>query len=304
MAHNHEGHNHSHTVTQVNKAFIAGITLNVVFVIVEFTIGISLSSLSLISDAGHNATDVLSLVLSLIAFKMLKVKATEKYTYGYKKATILVSLLNAILLIITTFFIFYEGFRRINAPVSLHGTDISFVAFAGILVNGLSAFLFFRQKENDINVKGAYLHLLADALVSLGVVAAGIVIYYTHWYWVDTALSFVIGIVILASTRRLLADSIRLALDGTPRNIDVQKVKDIILSFSGVIGVDHIHIWPISSTENAMTAHILLNEKDIGLFEKNKPDLRHKLEHENIHHTTFEIEIEMNHLAEEMCGTG
>lgn len=299
MAHNHEGHSHNHTVTNVNNAFLIGIGLNVAFVIVEFVVGFSLSSLSLISDAGHNATDVLSLLLSLFAFRMLKVKATEKYTYGYKKVSILVSLLNAILLIITTAFIFYEGFQRINAPVELQGKSISIVAFIGIFINAVSAFLFFREKDKDINVRGAYLHLLADALVSLGVVVAGIVIYYTNWFWLDTALSFIIGIIILISTWNLLTDSIRLALDGTPRNIDVQKVKDVITAFPGVAGVHHVHIWPISSSENAMTAHIVLSENNILAFEKSKHDLKHKLEHENIHHTTFEIEI--NECDDKVC---
>jgi cobalt-zinc-cadmium efflux system protein len=298
MAHNHEGHSHNHTVTNVNNAFLIGIGLNVVFVIVEFVVGFSLSSLSLISDAGHNATDVLSLLLSLFAFRMLKVKATEKYTYGYKKVSILVSLLNAVLLIITTFFIFYEGIQRINAPVVLQGKSISIVAFIGIFINAISAFLFFREKDKDINVKGAYLHLLADALVSLGVVVAGIVIYYTNWFWLDTALSFIIGIIILISTWNLLTDSIRLALDGTPRNIDVQKVKDLISAFPGVSGIHHVHIWPISSSENAMTAHIVIREDDIMLFEKGKHELKHKLEHEKIHHTTFETEINECHDTE------
>jgi cobalt-zinc-cadmium efflux system protein len=290
MAHNHEGHSHN-AVTNVNNAFLIGIGLNVAFVIIEFVVGFSLSSLSLISDAGHNATDVLSLLLSLFAFRMLKVKATEKYTYGYKKVSILVSLLNSILLIITTFFIFYEGIQRLNAPVALQGKSISIVAFIGIFINAISAFLFFREKDKDINVKGAYLHLLADALVSLGVVAGGIIIYYTNWFWIDTALSFIIGIIILVSTRNLLAAGIRLALDGTPENINVQKVKDLINAFPGVSGIHHVHIWPISSNENAMTAHIVLKESDILLFEKGKHQLKHKLEHENIHHTTFEIEI-------------
>ena len=233
MSHDHSaGHHDQHEVTDVNKAFVIGISLNIAFVIIELVTGFTNASLALISDAGHNAVDVLSLLLSLFAFTMLKVKATEKYSYGYKKVSILVSLLNAIFLIITVGIIFYEGIRRLNAPVLQEGKIISLIAFIGIIVNATSAWLFFKDREKDINVKSAYLHLLSDAMVSAGVVIGGIIIYFTQWFWLDTALSFIIGIVILVSTWRLLTDSLRLALDGTPRNIDTAKSKGIDFTFS------------------------------------------------------------------------
>lgn len=295
MEHTHtHDHHHGHhqEITNVTTAFIIGILLNMAFVITELIIGFSSSSLALISDAGHNATDVFSLLLSLFAFKMMKVKASENYTYGYKKLSILTSLLNAILLIITTGIIFYEGIRRINAPVEVQGKIISLVAIIGVAINAISAWLFFKDRDKDINIKGAYLHLLSDALVAFGVVVAGAVIYFTHWFWLDTAISFVIGIIILVATWRLLNDSIRLALDGIPRGIDLAKVKQTILDCKVVTGVHHIHIWPISSNENAMTAHILINPSDIGEFEKIKQTVKHQLAHINIHHVTLEVELQ------------
>lgn len=287
--HSHS-HGHSHEITNVNTAFLIGIALNTIFVITELVFGFTTSSLALISDAGHNATDVLSLLLSLFAFKMMKVKASEKYSYGYKKVSILVSLINAVFLIVTTFVIFYEGIRRISAPVEVQGKLISVIALLGVAINAISAWLFFRGKENDINVKSAYLHLLSDALVAFGVVVAGVIIYFTHWFWLDTAISFVIGVIILLSTWNLLNESIRLNLDGVPKNIDLEKIKTIIQNFPQIDNVHHIHIWPLSSSENAMTAHIVLKDNDLLKFEATKHQLKHELEHHNIHHTTFEVE--------------
>lgn len=291
-AQHHQAHGHTHEVTNVNTAFIAGIVLNTAFVITELIIGFSSSSLALISDAGHNATDVFSLLLSLFAFRMMKVKASENYTYGYKKLSILTSLLNAILLIITTGIIFYEGIKRINAPVEIQGKIISMVALIGVGINAVSAWLFFKDREKDINIKGAYLHLLSDALVAFGVVVAGGVIYFTHWFWLDTAISFVIGVIILVATWNLLNDSIRLALDGVPKGIDLDKVKQTILNYKTITHVHHIHIWPLSSSENAMTAHIVIAPADMVEFDKIKNEIKHQLEHINIHHITLELEFQ------------
>ncbi|MFP5040968.1 cation diffusion facilitator family transporter [Parasediminibacterium sp. JCM 36343] len=299
MAHHHE-HNHTHDhdhshghhhheVTNINTAFIVGIILNTAFVIVELVIGYSSSSLALISDAGHNATDVFSLILSMFAFKLAKSKATPKYTYGYKRATILNSLFNAILLLIVTGGIIWEGFYRLEYPVHVQGKLISIIAFAGIFVNGISAWLFFKDKESDINIKGAYLHLLSDMLVAFGVVVAGVVIYFTNWFWIDTAISFVIAVIILISTWQLLADSIRLALDGVPRDIDMKKVEATLLKFAEVKNVHHIHVWALSSKQNALTAHLVI-EDDFSAFEKRKHQIKHALEHLGIQHATFEIE--------------
>ena len=295
--HNHtdhepHGHHHHHhpEIKNLNTAFIVGILLNTVFVAVELTVGISSSSLALISDAGHNATDVFSLLLSMFAFKLSKAKATSSFTYGYKRATILNSLINAILLLVVTGGIIWEGIVRIENPVQVQGKLISIVAFAGIFVNGISAWLFFKDREKDINIKGAYLHLLSDALVAFGVVITGVIIYFTSWFWIDTVISFVIAIIILISTWQLLSDSIRLALDGVPRNIDLKKVEAAILKFNEVISIHHIHIWALSSNENALTAHLVIKENYFSKFAETKHQIKHTLEHLNIHHSTLEIE--------------
>lgn len=293
--HSHNSHDHSHhhhEVTQVNTAFIIGIVLNAAFVIIELVYGFTTASLALISDAGHNATDVLSLILSLVAFRLMKVKASNKYSYGYKKVSVLVSLVNALFLIATTAIIFYEGIRRIGEPVTVQGKLISIIALVGVLVNAISAWLFFRGKEKDINVRSAYLHLLSDALVAFGVVLTGVAIYFTHWFWLDTVISFIIGFIILVATWRLLNESIRLNLDGVPSNIDIDKVKALVLQFPEVTNIHHVHVWPISSNENAMTAHLVIQNNDVVHFDVVKKKIKHELEHYHIHHTTFEIESE------------
>jgi len=217
----HHGHQHTVDAKDINKAFIIGMVLNFLFVIIEAIVGLSIHSLSLLSDAGHNLADVASLALSLFAFRLLKVRSNERYTYGYKKTTILVALLNAGILLLSIGAIGYEALHKIVSPEPLPGKIISLVAGIGIVVNSLTALLFFRAKEKDLNMRSAFLHLLADALVSAGLVIGGIIIFYTHLYWIDPVLSLIIAVVIVFSTWRLLKDSLRLSLDGVPEAIDV-----------------------------------------------------------------------------------
>ncbi len=308
MAHNHSeenhaGHNHRHApvITNLNKAFIIGIVLNLAYVIIQIVIGLKINSLSLLSDAGHNFLDVAGLALAMIAFKLSKSKSTEKYTYGYKKSSILISLLNAVILLISIGAIGYEAIFRIQNPQPLPGITIAIIAAIGIVINGVSAFMFFRDKESDINVKAAFLHLASDALVSLGLVVGGIIIYYTHLYWIDPLLSIVICGVIIASTWSLLKDSLRLSLDGVPDNVDIQKVKDKVLKIEGVKDFHHLHIWAISTTQNAMTGHLVVsNELSNTQVSKLKHNIKHELEHLNIQHSTLETETEI--CTEEVCG--
>jgi cobalt-zinc-cadmium efflux system protein len=286
-------HNHSHssTLTNISKAFIIGIVLNTAFVIIEFVTGIYTDSLALLSDAGHNLSDAATLVLSLFAFKMAKRKATERYTYGFHKSTILASLVNAVILLIAVGGIGWEAIQRFMHPQETQGKVISIVAGIGIIINAVSALFFFRDKENDLNVKGAYLHLAIDALVSVGVVIAGIVIFYTGIKWIDPLISLLIMAVVIYSTWGLLTESLRLLLDAVPSAIDVDKIKSEVLALTGIKEIHHIHIWAMSTTQNAMTAHLIL-EKD--LTEKQiaeiKHSLKHKLEHLNIQHITLETE--------------
>jgi cobalt-zinc-cadmium efflux system protein len=301
--HNHAGHSHSHApkITSLNKAFIIGIALNLVYVIIQIAIGLQINSLSLLSDAGHNFLDVAGLALAMVAFKLSKSKATDKYTYGRKKASILISLLNAVILLISIGAIGYEAIFRFQNPQPLPGVTIAIIAAIGIVINGVSAFMFFRDKESDINVKAAFLHLASDALVSLGLVVGGIIIYYTHLYWIDPLLSIVICLVIIASTWNLLKDSLRLSLDGVPDNVDIQKVKDQVMKVEGVKNFHHLHVWAISNTQNAMTGHLVVaNNLSMTEISKLKHKIKHQLEHLNIQHSTLETETE--NCEETICG--
>lgn len=294
MSHEHS-HQHSHTINaeSLNKAFIIGIVLNLAFVVIEFAAGFWFDSLALLSDAGHNLSDVVSLVLALLAFRLAKVKANERYTYGYKKSTILVSLLNAVILLVAVGAIVIESIHKLSNPAVVPGGAIAWVAGVGVLINAFTAFLFMKDKEKDLNVKGAYLHMAADALVSVGVLVAGIVISRTGWYIIDPIIGLIVAVVILISTWNLLHDSLRLTLDGVPTSIDSQKVVKAIRALPGVDDVHHIHIWAISTTGNALTAHIVLKQPE-GMQEV-KHLIRHRLEDFGIGHATLEFEVPGEH---------
>lgn len=294
MSHEHS-HQHSHTINaeSLNKAFIIGIVLNLAFVVIEFAAGFWFDSLALLSDAGHNLSDVVSLVLALLAFRLAKVKANERYTYGYKKSTILVSLLNAVILLVAVGAIVIESIHKLSNPAVVPGGAIAWVAGVGVLINAFTAFLFMKDKEKDLNVKGAYLHMAADTLVSVGVLVAGIVISRTDWYIIDPIIGLIVAVVILISTWNLLHDSLRLTLDGVPTSIDSQKVVEAIRALPGVDDVHHIHIWAISTTENALTAHIVLKQPE-GMQEV-KHLIRHRLEDFGIGHATLEFEVPGEH---------
>ncbi len=290
MEHEHS-HQHNAPLTNVSKAFIIGIVLNSAFVLIEFITGLYTNSLALMSDAGHNLSDVATLVLSLVAFKLTKRKATERYTYGLNKTTILSSLINAVILLIAVGAIGWEAIQRFIHPQETQGKIISIVAGIGIVINAVSALFFFRDKDKDLNMKGAYLHLAIDALVSVGVVIAGIIIIYTGITWIDPLISLGIMVVVIYSTWGLLTESLRLILDAVPSAIKVEEITSEILKFQGVKEIHHVHIWAMSTTKNALTAHLILEH---GLSEKQianvKHELKEKLEHLNIQHVTLETE--------------
>ena len=294
MSHEHS-HQHSHAINaeSLNKAFIIGIVLNLAFVVIEFAAGFWFDSLALLSDAGHNLSDVVSLVLALLAFRLAKVKANERYTYGYKKSTILVSLLNAVILLVAVGAIVIESIHKLSNPAVVPGGAIAWVAGVGVLINAFTAFLFMKDKEKDLNVKGAYLHMAADALVSVGVLVAGIVISRTGWYIIDPIIGLIVAVVILISTWNLLHDSLRLTLDGVPTSINSQQVVESIRALPGIDDVHHIHIWAISTTENALTAHIVLKQAED--MQEVKHLIRHRLEDFGIGHATLEFEVPGEH---------
>ena len=286
-------HTHNHSVDHLNRAFMLGILLNLVFVAVEFGAGLFLDSVSnsmgLLSDAGHNLSDVVSLVLSLLAFRLARLKPTPKYTYGYKKSTVLVSLLNACILLVAVGVIFAESIDKLKNPTPIAGGSVAWVAGVGIVINAFTAWLFLKDKEKDLNVKGAYLHMAADTLVSVGVLISGIVISFTGWYIIDPIIGMVIAVVILISTAHLLHDSLRLSLDGVPTGIDSERIrKEILDADPGIANVHHLHIWAISTTENALTAHIAV--RDTEQIPALKHRIKHLLEHTGITHATLEFE--------------
>ena len=295
--HEHESHSHEHhiEIKSLNAAFIAGIILNILFVAVECIYGLLTGSVGLLSDAGHNLSDVASLILAMMAFRLARAKATRNYTYGYKKSTILVSLTNAVLLVIAVIFIIKESIHKIFHPVASAalGQTIIWVAAAGIIVNGITAWFFLKDKEKDLNIKGAFLHMAADTLVSASVVVSGIIIKITGWSVIDPLIGLLIAVAIVVSTWNLLSKSIRLAIDGVPGNIDIDKVREAILSAGGVADCHHLHVWAISTTENALTAHVVVD--DIEAMESIKEEIKARLAETGISHATIEIESHDSH---------
>ena len=295
----HHHHEHNHRLTSLNKAFIIGIALNIAFVIVEFGVGFYYNSLGLLSDAGHNLGDVASLVLAMLAFRLERVHPNSRYTYGYKKSTVLVSLLNAVILLVAVGIIIAESIDKLFHPVSVDGSAIAWTAGVGVIINALTAWLFMKDKDKDLNVKGAYLHMAADALVSVGVGVSGIIIMHTGWSIIDPIIGLAIAVVIIISTWGLLHDSLRLSLDGVPVGIDAQKIQQLIMGQPGVENCHHLHIWAVSTTETALTAHIVVD--DITQMEEIKHHIKEALEEAGIHHATLEFENEKGTCKMECC---
>ena len=289
--HAHHQHDNSPKIDHLNSAFIIGIVLNTAFVIVEAVAGLLTGSLSLLTDAGHNLSDVASLALALLAYKLTKVNSNKEYTYGYKRSTIIVSFFNGVILFASVGFIFYEAIMRFITPEKVEGATMAWVAFIGIIINAFTAWLFVKDKSKDLNIKGAYLHMATDAIVSLGVVISGIIIMLTQWYWVDSAVGVIIALVILYGTWGLLKDSLRLEMDGVPKDMKLEEIKAELLKNEYVISVNHVHVWALSTTENALTAHLEIDQANLLLFDDIKKDLRHRLQHLEITHCTFEPEF-------------
>lgn len=301
MEHHHHHHDHHHTTpTQsLSGIFILSIILNGLFVLIEAGVGLWQNSLSLLSDAGHNLSDVFSLLLVLIAFRLVKVKRNEHYTYGYRKSTILISLLNAVILLVAVGAIVIESIHKFSNPVEVNGIAVSWTAGVGILINGATALLLMRGQKSDLNVRGAFLHMAADTLVSVGVVISGIIIYYTGWTIIDPIVSLIIAIVILISTWELLSDSLRLAVDGIPEGMELEEIEHLITEEEHVKETHHIHVWAISTTETALTAHIVLD--DLTCWPEVTERLKHTLAEHGISHVTLEPETSDWHCHDHEC---
>jgi cobalt-zinc-cadmium efflux system protein len=270
--------------------FLAGIALNLVFVVVEFGYGIKIDSLSLLADAWHNLGDVAGLIISLFAFKMAAKQPTKIYTYGFSKATILASLANCILLFIAVSSMGHEAYTRFLDPQPTSGSTVSWVAGIDVIINTATALLF--MSNSELNSRAAYLHMAADAGVSLAVLLGGVLISYTGIAIIDPILGILVCMVILVGTLNLFKQSLRLSLDGVPEGIDLASVESQILSIPGVTAVDHLHIWALSTTRNAMTAHLTLNA-DVAAKEQEaiKERVRHEIEHQQVHHCILETSI-------------
>lgn len=297
------GHNHSHTAIHLpdslNAVFILCIILNLLFVIGEASVGFISHSLGLLSDAGHNLSDVFSLLLSLFAFRMAKYHSTKHFTYGYKKSTILVSLVNAIILLIAIGAILIESLYKIRHPEPISGAAVSWTAGIGILVNGITAWLLMKQQKHDLNVRGAFLHMAMDMLVSIGVVISGIIILFTGFVLIDTLVSLAIVVIIFISTWRLLKESLCLSLDGVPENVHIEQIEQHLADVPGIESWHHLHIWAVSTTENAATLHIVI--RDLRQMEELKQKVKEILRKNGVRHSTVECELSGTSCADFHC---
>src|SRR5205809_3611141 len=256
-------HTHSEGPANYNKAFALGVALNLGYIIVEVIAGVTVHSLALLADAGHNISDVLSLLLAWGAFYLGQTAPTKRHTYGLRGSSILASLANAIILLIAIGAIAWESIRRFSEPINVPGNTVMLVAGIGVLINGATALLFVKGRERDLNIKGAFLHMAADAGVSAGVILAGLAINLTGAQWIDPTVSLLIVVVIAVGTWGLLRDSVNLSLDAVPREIDPTLVENYLLTLSGVTKVHDLHIWAMSTTETALTAHLVKPDAEI-----------------------------------------
>ncbi len=257
-AHSHDHHGHSHAPSNFGRAFAIGIALNIAFVGVEGTYGFLYGSLALLADAGHNLSDVAGLFIAWIAFTLGRRPPSQRYTYGLRSATILAALANGLILMLAAGAIALEATQRFLSPQPVSGNEVMIVAAIGILINGGTALLFMRGGQSDINIRGAYLHMAADAMVSAGVVVAGLLIRTTGSVWIDPAVSLIIVAVIIWSTWGLLREAAAMALQAVPAGIDPQAVRAWLATQPGVAAVHDLHIWAMSTSETALTAHLVM----------------------------------------------
>lgn len=290
--HQHEKHNHAHDhqPANYNRAFAVGMILNVGFVITEFIFGVLANSIALIADAGHNLSDVLGLVLAWGAMLLARRQPSSRHTYGWRKSSILAAFLNAIFLLVATGAIAWEAIQRFGKPGEVEGGIIIGVAAIGIAINTGTALMFMSGRKGDLNIRAAFLHMAADAVVSFGVVLAGIVILYTRWFWLDPAFSLIISALIIFNTWELLRDSFNLAIDAVPTTIDERAVRLYLSELSGVEQVHDLHIWGMSTTETALTAHLVMPNGHPG--DAYLQEICRELHtHFGIEHSTIQIEI-------------
>jgi len=282
-------HDHNHQTSNYNRAFAVGVMLNVIFVAIEAGYGVAAGSLALIADAGHNLSDVLGLLLAWGAGLLATKAATEKRTYGFRKVTIMASLASAILLLVALGGIAWEAIGRFSDPKPVEGLTVITVAAIGVVVNTITALLFVSGQKHDLNIRGAFLHMAADAAVSLGVVVAGIIIMVTGWLLIDPLISLLIATVIFISTWSLLRDSMNLAMDSVPEGIDMAGIRKYLTGLENVSQIHDLHVWPLSTTEVALSVHLII--ADNSLSNDFLPELQQQLHDRfSIEHSTIQVE--------------
>ncbi|QBR85043.1 cation transporter [Legionella israelensis] len=298
-AHHEHRHGHEH-VQNYNAAFIISIVANGLFVVFQIIFAIWANSTSLLADAFHNLGDVLSLVLAWVATVLMKRLPTASATYGMKKTSILAALANGVLLVFTCGIIATEAMYKFFSPESIHALSVMIVAGIGIVINGATAALFMHGSE-DLNIRGAFLHLFYDALISAGVVVSAFLMYLTGWLWLDPAVALIIAFVIIKGTWALFTDSLRLIVDAVPRSVSLEAVRDQLLAVSGVEGLHDLHIWALSTMENALSVHLYMPEVPLTGEARNELIQQLKLHHD-IHHITLQVEQDQR-LCSEYCNT-
>lgn len=298
--HHHHGHHHMPATQSINKAFAWSVILNLGFTIAEIIYALLANSMSLLADAGHNLSDVIGLLFAWGANWLLTRPARRRFSYGYKKTTILAALANALMLILATGMIAYESILRLMHPQNIHEKIVIIVALIGILINGGTALLFMRDRESDLNIKAAFLHLASDAFIAMGVVFTGIMIYFLHWLWLDPVVGLVIVLAILVGTWGVLRDSINLIMDAVPSGLDHTGVKEYLTNIKGVTAIHDLHIWGLSTREVALTAHLVMPNET--LTDENYLQISRDLKKQfKINHVTLQVEKgSLEHMCEQI----
>lgn len=301
--HSHAGHDHAHhhEPQAFNRAFLISIVANGLFVLIQIFYAILANSTSLLADAIHNLGDVLSLILAWIANSLLTKMPTQQTTYGMKKTSILASLANGILLVFSCGFIASEALYKLFSPSEISAVSVMIVAAIGIVVNGTTAALFVKGGD-DLNIRGAYLHLFYDALISVGVVVSAAIMYWTHWLWIDPVVGILIAGIILRGTWSLFSDSFRLIIDAVPRSISWTEVYDLLNAEEGVEQVHDLHIWALSTKENALSVHLWMPDRPLSDDSRQRLVEQLKIKH-NIHHSTIQVEKNLGY-CDDACGHG
>ena len=284
-------HSHHHGPAAFNRAFAIGIALNLAFVVVEATYGWKVGSLALLADAGHNLSDVAGLVLAWIASLAAGRLPDQRHTYGWQRASILAAFANSVLLLVAMGSLLWEAAHRLQVPAPTDGVTVMIVAAVGVLVNGVTAALFMAGSKSDMNIRGAFLHMAGDALVSLGVVASGALYLQTGWAWLDPATSMAVALVIIAATWGLFRGSLHLLFDGVPESVVLADVAAQLRALPGVIDVHDLHVWAMSTSDIALTAHLVIPAGHPGdaFLERIRQELHHRF---HITHPTIQIELE------------